>query len=297
MIGTKGAIPEKVLKLVAVAQGIAIRNIRELTSREESAYLKAHEHLLGHDEAGWLPEIVRRNLSAFEDCVKRYSDVVPVAGQRGVLSRDAKLDVNRHFLNFLSAVRQFLDHSETRLKRLYANNPEVCAAFKKRTAQAFDTVFAYRLLYKLRNYSQHCGSPIGIVEYESKLNPATRQVLHTLHLFLDAQHLLRTGGDTWGIVRADLKKLGSKLFPVDTLLREVVKELDEIWAVVQQAEKPFLEASAQTVIETVKDVPPPYITPAVVRLWHRKAETTIQFINPPTDIMVWLGHKKFRDIF
>ncbi|UZD95722.1 hypothetical protein LOY64_01535 [Pseudomonas corrugata] len=292
----KGKIPEKALRLVAVAQGLEIRTIRELTFDEESAYIKAQEHLLNHDEAGWLTEIVRRNLFAFEDCVKGYANLVPVAGQRGVLSRDAKLDVNRHFLNFLSAVRQFLDHTETRLKRLYANNPEIFKAFKKRTAKAFDSVFAYRLLYKLRNYSQHCGAPIGIVEYESKLKPGTRETVHTLHLFLDAQHLLRTGGDVWGPVRADLKKLGSN-FPVDELPRLVVTEIEAIWAVVQQSEKPFLESCAQTVLETVRDVPPPYITPAVARFWHGKTETTIQLLNPPTGTMAWLGHNTFREIF
>lgn len=294
MIADKGAKPEKVLRLIAVATG-QIRMIRELSTDETDTYLKAQEHLLNHDEAGSLTEIVRRNLLAFEECVKGYSSLIPLPGQRGTLSRDAKLDVNRHFLNFLSAVRQLLDHTEMRLKREYAGNPEVYEAFRKRASKAFDRVFAYRMLYKLRNYSQHCGAPIGIVEYQSETKRGSEEVVHTLHLFFDAQHLLRVGGDIWGIVKADLKKIGTK-FPVDALPRIVMAELEAIWSVVQHAERPFLDSSAQTVLATVREVNPPYITPAVVRYWHGKTTTTIQFINPPVGTMAWLGDHTFKEI-
>lgn len=230
MIAAKGAKPEKVLRLIAFAQG-QIRMIRELSADEELAYIKAQEHLLTHDEANSLIEIVRRNLTAFEDCVKEYSSLVPQPGQRGALSRDAKLDVNRHFLNFLSAVRQLLDHTEMRLKRQYKDSPEVYETFRKRTSKAFDRVFAYRMLYKLRNYSQHCGAPIGIVDYQSEMKRGSEEIVHTLHLLFDAQQLLHVGGDVWGPVRADLKKIGAK-FPVDALPRIFVTELEAIWTVV-----------------------------------------------------------------
>lgn len=293
MYGTEDATPEKSLRLSAFVSGV-FHMLRELTVDEENYYQKAHDHLLNHDEAVSLIEIVRRNLDAFEQCVNELSQVVPSPTKRGALSREAKTDVNRHFLNFLSAVRQFLDHTETRLKRDYDDKPEMYETFRKRTVKAFEDVFAYRMLYKLRNYSQHCGAPIGVVEYESKVvgNAGT---VHTLHLLLDAQYLLRTGGDVWGPVKADLKKIKSK-FPVDPLPRKMLKELEAIWNVVRQAEKAHLKASAEVVLATIKEIAPPYVNPAVVRCWHRKKGMTIQFVNPPIDTMTWLGDHPFREI-
>jgi len=152
MVGTAGAKPDKVLRLAAMNPG-NINMVRELTAPEAVAYCKAHQHLLNHDEATSLIEIVRRNLAAFENCARELSKKQPGPGGRGVLQREAKIEVNRHFLNFLAAVRQFLDHTETRLKREYAKTPEVFGAFRKHIEAAFDGVFAYRFIYKLRNFS------------------------------------------------------------------------------------------------------------------------------------------------
>ncbi len=294
MVGMEGAKPEKVLRLAAMRPG-GIQIVRELTAREAAAYRKAHDHLLNHDEAASLIEIVRRNLSAFENCVSDLSKRQPEPGGRGRLQREGRIDVNRHFLNFLASLRQLLDHTETRLKRDYAETPEVFEVFRKRTVAAFDGVFAYRFLYKLRNFSQHCGAPVGVVDFESKAIGSTGMIMHTLHLLFDAEQLLRNGGDVWGPVRADLRKLGSR-FPVDPLPRKVMTELEAIWETVRQAERPHLETSAKVVLETVKDAPNPYVTPAVIRLWHRKRSTTIEFINPPVETMAWLGDNTFKEL-
>lgn len=294
MLGTQGATPEKALQIMAILPG-EFRAVRNLSDDEATAYQKAHEHLLSHDEAISLTEIARRNLSAFEDCVKALSEVVPGSGNHGALSREAKIDVNRHFLNFLSAVRQLLDHTELRLKRQYSGNPEVFEVFRKRTAAAFDGVFAYRFFYKLRNYSQHCGAPIGIVEYECKAVGSAGEKVNTLHLLFDASDLMRVGGDLWGPVRADLKKINSQ-FPVDVLPRKVMAELELIWEAVRNAERPHLKISAEIALATVKDVNQPFFTPAVVRYWHRKKATVIQIINPPIQTMAWLGDNTFKEL-
>jgi hypothetical protein len=293
MVGTEGAKPEKVLRLAAMRPG-GMQIVRELTAREATAYRKAHDHLLNHDEAASLIEIVRRNLAAFENCVRDLSMRQPEPGGRGRLQREGSIDVNRHFLNFLAAVRQLLDHTETRLKRDYAETPEVFEVFRKRTVAAFDSVFAYRFLYKLRNFSQHCGAPVGVVDFESKVIDSTGMTMHTLHLLFDAEQLLRNGGDVWGPVRADLRKLGSR-FPVDPLPREFMTELEAIWESVRQVERPHLEASAEVTLETVKEASNYCATPAVIRLWHRRRSTTIEIINPPVETMAWLGDNTFKE--
>ncbi len=293
MIGTVGAKPEKALRLAAIRPG-GFDMGRELTTHEAAAYQKAHNHLLNHDKASSLIEIVRRNLTAFESCVSDFSKRQPGPGERGRLQREGMIEVNRHFLNFLTAVRQFLDHTETRLKREYAENSEVLTVFRTSTATSFDGVFAYRFMYKLRNFSQHCGTPVGIVDFESKAIGNSGMTMHSLHLLFNAEQLLHDGGDLWGPVRADLRKLGSQ-FPVDPLPRGAMTELEAIWEAVRQAERPYLEASAKVALNTVKDTLTPHTSPNVIRLWRRKGSTIVELINPPVETMAWLGDYTFKE--
>jgi hypothetical protein len=67
----------------------------------------------------------------------------------------------------LSSIRTYLDHTETRLKREYGLASEEYKIFKTETSRTYDENFAYRFLYKLRNYSQHCGLPAGLLEVSS----------------------------------------------------------------------------------------------------------------------------------
>lgn len=294
MIGTEGAKPEKVLRLAAMRPG-GIHVVRELSRAEAEAYLAAQEHLKNHHKAASLIEIVRRNFSAFRESTGELSRQVPQRGKHGELQREAEIEVNRHFLNFLAALRQFLDHTETRLKRQYEHAPEVVQAFKARASKSFDTVFAYRFLYKLRNYSQHCGPPVGFVDFESKAIGRTGLVEHRLHLLFDAAQLLSHAEDVWGSVKKDLVKLKGR-FPVEPLPEQAMAELEAVWSVVREAERPHLVRSATIAVDTVQDVPPPYTTPAVLRFWHRKESTTIEILNPPVDTMQWLGHHVFRAV-
>ena len=66
---------------------------------------------------------------------------------------------NSLILGFLGSVRTFLDHAGTSISRRYGKGSEQFLYFKELTAYQFDNVFSYRFLYKLRNYTQHCGMP------------------------------------------------------------------------------------------------------------------------------------------
>jgi hypothetical protein len=77
------------------------------------------------------------------------------------------LEVNRLILNLLSSIRTYLNHTETKLKREYGVESDEFKMFKIETSRAYDENFAYRFLYKLRNFSQHCGLPAGSVKLSS----------------------------------------------------------------------------------------------------------------------------------
>jgi hypothetical protein len=79
------------------------------------------------------------------------------------------LNLNRYIMNLLTAVRTFLDHTERNLTHRHGKDSEQFQAFKKATAEAYDSSFAYRFLYKLRNYVQHRGMPIGKMSINTQL--------------------------------------------------------------------------------------------------------------------------------
>lgn len=292
-IGAVGKESDKLLQLGSVFDG-GFRMIRPLSFKETSKYIKAYNHLLAYDEASSLIEMLRSNLAEFEACVEGLVKLRPRTGEFVALKRNSSIEVNRLFLNFLSAFRQFLDHTETRLKREYKEVPEIFRRFQERTSRAYDTEFAYRFIYKLRNFSQHCGIPVGVVDFECKHDEVENKPIFVFHLMFDAARLLAEGGDVLGkVVKSDLKKFGPVL-PVEPLPRKVMSEVDSIWELVCELEKPCLEESAKYIAGVVGEVRGPCITPAVFRVWNNKKSQTLEFLTPPLQVMDWLVEHPFK---
>ncbi len=136
------------------------------------------------------------------------------------------LNINRLILNFLSSLRTFLDHTETRLKRQYGQDSEEFKIFKVLTNNAFDESFGYRFLYKLRNYSQHCGLPSGAMNTYSTGNEKGETV-NTLSLFLVRDDLLKNY-DSWGEKVKEELKNQPDYFDIMPLVDEMFEQLKTI---------------------------------------------------------------------
>jgi hypothetical protein len=116
---------------------------------------------------------------------------------------------NRRLLNFLSAARTFLDYTETRLKRQYGDTSSEAQQFLRAASSAYDSTFAYRFLYRLRNYAQHCGLPIGEIDHTGTKKMSSGEVVQVIRIFFDIDHLLTYTG--WSTVADELKQLQPKL--------------------------------------------------------------------------------------
>ena len=112
------------------------------------------------------------------------------------------LNVNRYMLNYLSAVRTYLDHSETNLKKCYGRKSQRFLRFKSACSDAYDEHFPYRFLYELRNYAQHCGMPISALELHTESAPNSKGIHHALRALINRDELLENF-DSW---KASLKK-------------------------------------------------------------------------------------------
>jgi len=132
------------------------------------------------------------------------------------------LNFNRLFLNYLSSIRTFIDHSETTIKRRYSENSKEYSEFKKTTKYYFDNYFSYRFLYKLRNYAQHIGLPIEEIEISATMIAENTFKTKSLMEF-NAQELLNKKFDWGKDVKMDLEsKTIFDLYPIIDEMSEII---------------------------------------------------------------------------
>lgn len=85
----------------------------------------------------------------------------------GMISIPAGVDANARaqqlVSNFLSAASAFRDRAASRVSRKWGHDSSEGRSLKAKTSQLFDSSFAYRLMYALRNYAQHHELPISLV--------------------------------------------------------------------------------------------------------------------------------------
>jgi hypothetical protein len=137
------------------------------------------------------------------------------------------VQINCELLNFLSTVRTFVDHAETALKREFGTEAQQISDFKNAASREFDGSFSYRFLSQLRNYTQHCGLPLGKLQLNASAASTTSESpAGRLEAFFLRDHLL-TNFDGWKMVKNELAQM-PELIPVEPHLKAVVASVERI---------------------------------------------------------------------
>jgi len=111
-------------------------------------------------------------------------------------------EMNRLLMNYLSSFKTYIDHLSTRYATLQRQGYSHLEAYKNIKTACYDGSFAYRFFYKLRNYVQHCGLPLGYINIEE--SPASDgSVKIDATIGFERDNLLNAF-KKWGEVRADL---------------------------------------------------------------------------------------------
>lgn len=143
-------------------------------------------------------QIHENNFLDFINCVSNNSQellqnsLTPIILNEDLME-NFKTESNRKLLNYLASFRTLIDHIYVILNKSQRDK------FKEHLNYIFDNEFAYAFVYKLRNYSQHCGLPI--TNYESTFEFS----LVSISLTMDVETLL-TKYDSWGPVKNKLEK-------------------------------------------------------------------------------------------
>ncbi|MGF2772984.1 hypothetical protein [Bacillus cereus] len=159
------------------------------------------------------------------------------------------LTINRRVLNYLTTFRTYLDHAERLLKHEFGKESEQVKIFKEVCSREYDDYFAYRFLYKLRNYAQHCGMPVGNVNLSAK--EIVNGVEHTLLVHLDRNQLL-SAKDLWGKpVKEELQEMPLEI-EITVYLKELQTCIERIQECFMKIRLKTIKGSAEYILELFK---------------------------------------------
>jgi len=245
-----------------------IEEVRQLTDTEYEEYKKAATRLIRFSSDRQLFMIVRLNYADYQNLLKRYFEAYAKDPRRGWPIRVERmaLDINRHILNYLSAIRAFLDHSETNLKRRYGKDSQRVRHFRDACSYAYDNNFSYRFLYKLRDYAQHCGMPLGALTLHSEeVDPLSKTVRRSLAVKFNRDELLNKF-DQWGSqLKKEIQKLPLK-FEINPHVTEMMKCLERINLTLIEDDLPELIQSAEYIEQLIKHTKDMRGIPCILRV-------------------------------
>ena len=232
-------------------EGSTIRVVRTLTEDEHALYISAARVLGDAERSFYAMAMVDRNQEEFfTQLDKSTAEYLRDSLEARSLNRYA-FRANWQLINYLASMRFFLDYTETRVKRRFGKSSAQSEKFKRACSSAFDSKFAYRFLYKLRNYAQHCGLPAGPVDVRGQPSPEGKPFEIELTVYFDPIQLLKEYRD-WGLVKQDLQRMSAP-FSVSPLIREITTRLHKIHVLTVAFDLPELKKAGRQVLQVIND--------------------------------------------
>lgn len=162
------------MKLWRVGRGengvTSIESVRDLSEEEAEAYLRSCQHLHDFERARDMLLFVAESLEAFRAGIAEHRERMGIE-RTGPLNQDPRprRRLQRLAVDFLNAMRLYLDHRQTHLSRRYGHESAVLAAFDGARRAVHDQEPVYRFAYELRNFAQHCGMPLQALRARQQL--------------------------------------------------------------------------------------------------------------------------------
>lgn len=179
----------------------SINAIETLTDEQYEAHKEQVAFLGDYFSSCQLIDCVKLNVHEFLAAFAQYaSDFCQTKQMDEDRSEAIMLNYSRLLLNVLSMFRSFLDHSDASLTREYGSASTELQSWKAKQVELYDSMFAYRFFYKIRNFAQHVGVPPLHIAFSSSASHDHVK----LRVDLLRDELLKES-DLWGAtVRNDL---------------------------------------------------------------------------------------------
>ena len=230
-----------------------VTGVRELTVKECENHQRALESINEFWNNLQLLQIVKLNYEDYESILSQIRNEYHVSHQMNFsIMRNSKLKINRCILNLLSSIRSFLDQYETNLKRKYGDSSEELKLFKSICSEQYDAEFAYKFCYKLRNYAQHVGMPLGQVSINSELDE-TDKAITQIEVMFDRDYLIDSY-DSWGAELTKDIKRQNEFFDINMLLQKMMDCINEISLEVSRIELVKVLPHAEFLVDLVNSI-------------------------------------------
>lgn len=258
-----------------------IVKVRLLSDAELQAIEQSRDVLVAFANHSSLWTVVQLNAQDFRKYLMYVAQQHAKAGgmdERSMLT--AVLNANRLLLNILTALRTFRDHSRTNAYRRYGRHSEFVKNWQAMTSKHELSSFAYRFLDNLRNYVQHCGMPLGNVQFHSEEDPSTKAVRFSAGFNFSRDDLLGNYNEWWDDVRPKLAAL-SERFPVLPYVNEVMEPIGRIALGTMELELPMVRPAIAALDALVGEIQEPEAMPCVVEFYETGAEPKLTMEHFP----------------
>ena len=237
--------------LVRAEQSPRLRQIQELDSDESEELMKSLECFKETLDRTTF-RVLARNYQTFADVENHLRAQSMGARPRTTINPEHySILLVTAIVNYLTGMRMFLDHAEGDLKRRdekdggrrYSNWRKVCS-------DEYDDYFAYRFLYRFRNYVLHVGLPLAKLEFSTQLvggRTAGRVFLSESPSQLVANY------SGWSTVAEELNGLSSDIDLAEQI-HVSMECLQRVFEALVREDKPELEKSVLAFRRIVGDL-------------------------------------------
>src|SRR5258706_4784371 len=144
---------------------VQLKSIRTVDLEESNKFDVACEGVGNFVKSHALHVMCEEN---YADLVTSYDrvrkDFVIGSGMDGERGNRILNTLNRHLMNYLASWRPLVDHHKTRYTKLERRGVRYLERFNALREEIETASFYYRFFDKLRNYVQHCGLPLDVLE-------------------------------------------------------------------------------------------------------------------------------------
>src|SRR5437763_8220967 len=133
--------------------------IREIDDKTFAEYREAVT-VVNRISASQQLQLIERNRARSASIAAFYCNAIELRRRSQYFDpRNAVENLSFEVLNWLTATRLFLDHHLAKFADDYGKDSEQRKQLQAAISNEYDNCMAYRFLYKLRDYAQHCGFP------------------------------------------------------------------------------------------------------------------------------------------
>lgn len=227
--------------------------LQELTKQQLETYNISSKSLIEINKSTWPFLIVKQNYFLFmEETHADFKNMNFMEEIPWEFLQDKTIQCNRRLFNFLGSFGAYIDHTKTYLSRKYGKKSNELDEFIKATSINFDKTFGYRFFCKLRDYTIHCGMPMGNITLTAEKDEEKQVYKNTVILKFGKNELLKNFDlKKWGnIVGPELQKK-EDFFSVSNLVYDTMKCIQELNKILEKFNNDEIVESSKSIIKSL----------------------------------------------